>query len=125
VELFDAGASLDHGPCAELAIIGAKLYIDTRAKWCMVIGEEEVALPVVPQVKVTPNPFSAETELSFSNPNSSNYILTIQDLSGRVVKTVTNIRKDKIRLNWDGIDKGIYFFRLAGEQEFTGTLVVQ
>jgi len=125
VELFDAGASLDHGPCAELAIIGAKLYIDSRAKWCMVVGEGEGALKAVPQVKVTPNPFSAETELLFSNPNSSNYILTIQDLSGRVVKTVPNIRTDKIKLNWEGIDKGIYFFRLSGEQEFTGTLVAQ
>jgi pimeloyl-ACP methyl ester carboxylesterase len=125
VELFDAGGSLDHGPCAQFAIIGAKIYIDSRAKWCMVIGEEEEQLPVDPQVKVTPNPFSAETELSFSNPNNSNYILIVQDLSGRLVKTVPNIRTGTIKLNWEGIDKGIYFFRLSGEQEFSGTLVAQ
>ena len=109
----------------ELAIIFAKLYIDTRAKWCMVLGEEADPLPAEPQVKVTPNPFSAETELSFSNPNNSNYILTVQDLSGRLVKTVPNILTDNVKLNWKGIDKGIYFFRLSGEQEFSGTLVAQ
>ena len=76
-------------------------------------------------MKVTPNPFSAETELSFSNPNKSNYILTVQDLSGRLVKTVPNIRTGTIKLNWEGIDNGIYFFRLSGEQEFSGTLVAQ
>ena len=125
VELFDAGTNLDHGPCAEFAIIGAKIYIDSRAKWCLTIGEEEEAIPVNPEVKVTPNPFSGETEISFSNPNKSHYVLTVQDLSGRLVKTITNIRSDQFQLNWEGIDKGIYFFRLSGEQEFTGTLVAQ
>ena len=91
----------------------------------MTIGEEEEAIPVNPEVKVTPNPFSGETEISFSNPNKSHYVLTVQDLSGRLVKTITNIRSEQFKVNWEGIDKGIYFFRLSGEQEFTGTLVAQ
>lgn len=124
VELFDAGTALDHQPCAELAIIGAKIYIDSRAKWCMTVGEEEQLLKEV-NVKVVPNPFSGRTEISFSNLSRSNYTLTVQDLAGRLVKTITNIQDEKIELDWTGIDKGIYFFRLTGEQEFSGTLIAQ
>ncbi len=68
-----------------------------------------------------PNPFNPTTEISFSIPEQSDVVLTIYDITGRVVNTLVNEWKVAGRhsVTWDGSNKfgnrvgsGVYFYRL-------------
>ena len=77
-------------------------------------------------VKVRPNPFTNTSTLSFSNPNQENYTLLVNDLAGRTLKKIENIRTENIELSREGLINGIYYFQLIGkEKTLTGKLVVQ
>ncbi len=70
---------------------------------------------------VYPNPFSAEAAIRFSLPSSGRVTVTIYDMSGRAVRTLTDteMRAAEHILMWDGRDEsggmvgaGVYFCRL-------------
>jgi len=75
---------------------------------------------------IYPNPFNAEAAIRFSLPSASRVSVTIYDMSGRAVRTLsdTEMRAAEHTLMWDGLDEtgnpvgsGVYFCRLqaAGE----------
>ncbi len=61
-----------------------------------------------------PNPFSTTSELRL-NPNAkiTNATLTISDLTGRVVATLTNISSTSIMVDKGNLPNGVYFFKLV------------
>ena len=70
---------------------------------------------------VYPNPFSAEAAIRFTLPSSGRVSVTIYDMSGRVVRTLTDTEMSAAEhtLMWDGLDQqgssvgaGVYFCRL-------------
>ena len=70
---------------------------------------------------ICPNPFSAEAAISFSLPTSGHVSVTIYDMSGRAIRTLTNteMMAAEHKLIWDGLDAtghavgaGVYFCRL-------------
>jgi hypothetical protein len=73
-----------------------------------------------------PNPFNPETEITFGLPERSTVKITILDLLGREVMTLTNAeyRAGYQRVRWDGTDSngnkigsGIYFYRITATSE--------
>ena len=70
---------------------------------------------------IYPNPFSAEAAISFSLPSAGRVSVTIYDMSGRAVRTLsdTEMQAAEHTLMWDGLDQagsavgaGVYFCRL-------------
>ena len=82
VTLIDGG-NYDHGQCASMSIIAAKLFFDTKANFC--------------------------NDLSFFELNVQNDIIKIFDLFGRTVKGVSKSNLT-IKLHQDGsVQKTISF----------------
>lgn len=68
-----------------------------------------------------PNPFSAQAAISFALPASGHVNVTIYDMSGRAIRTLTDTEMQAAEhsLIWDGLDEsgnavgtGVYFCRL-------------
>ncbi|MCD4847725.1 MAG: T9SS type A sorting domain-containing protein, partial [Candidatus Aegiribacteria sp.] len=68
-----------------------------------------------------PNPFSAEAAISFSLPSTGHVSVTIYDMTGRAIRTLsdTEMMAAEHSLIWDGLDEtghavgaGVYFCRL-------------
>ncbi|MCK4671081.1 MAG: T9SS type A sorting domain-containing protein, partial [Candidatus Aegiribacteria sp.] len=68
-----------------------------------------------------PNPFSAEAAISFSLPSTGHVNVTIYDMTGRAIRTLsdTEMMAAEYSLIWDGLDEtghavgaGVYFCRL-------------
>ena len=60
-----------------------------------------------------PNPLSESSVLKFYNPVESFHTLVIYDLYGRVAKTQEGVFGDQITINKEGLNRGIYFFKIA------------
>jgi hypothetical protein len=81
-----------------------------------------------------PNPFSPLTRIDFAVPKKSNVSLAVFDVSGRMVRTLTDGAREAGRysINWDGRDArgdrvsaGVYFYRLTtGEETLTRKMTV-
>ena len=81
-----------------------------------------------------PNPFNPSTTLSFYLPRAEHVVLTIYDVSGRMVRRLLDepIGFGRTDLDWDGrnengvrVGSGVYFYRLqAGKHVFTKKLTV-
>lgn len=80
-----------------------------------------------------PNPFNAQTAISFSVPSACNATLRIYDMSGRLVRTLVDeeIAAASHTILWNGRDEtgvsvgsGVYFCRLeAAGRSFTQKLI--
>ncbi|MCP4633942.1 MAG: T9SS type A sorting domain-containing protein [candidate division Zixibacteria bacterium] len=71
-----------------------------------------------------PNPFNAQTNITFNLPEASNVTLDIYNTLGQKIDTVVNDRMDagQHTVSWDAgsLSSGVYFYKLtAGEEEIT------
>lgn len=76
-----------------------------------------------------PNPFNPTTTISFVVPERMPVVLTIHDVAGRVVATLTDDVRDagRHRITWnaDAVASGVYFAKLrAGKTEVSRKLVL-
>ncbi|MCD4697507.1 MAG: T9SS type A sorting domain-containing protein [Bacteroidales bacterium] len=76
-------------------------------------------------LNIYPNPFSNKTTIKFSNPNHSNYKLSVFSISGNKVFEMDNIQSDKIEFKKGNLTKGVYLIELKGEKVFWGKMVVK
>ena len=80
-------------------------------------------------LSVYPNPFNPSTNISFDLPRSSQVKLSVFDISGRLVETILNERRESGRysFSFDGasLASGIYFVRLnSGEHVQTAKMIL-
>lgn len=75
---------------------------------------------------LAPNPFNQYTKLEFENPNNKKYIFTVSDATGRLVKTMPNIKDSEVIIEKGNLKEGLYFFSLdnSGSTLITGKFVV-
>ena len=63
-----------------------------------------------------PNPFNAATEIEFALPQSSDIVLNVYDVTGRLAQTVASgkFAAGEHRVNFDaaGLSSGVYFYQL-------------
>ena len=81
------------------------------------------------QMVVFPNPFSDEIFFRFPETPNKNTDMRISDISGRIVKLVSNISLDPLNsfvLNTNDLKTGIYFYSTTiNGKSFTGKIIKQ
>ena len=80
---------------------------------------------ILPVASVRPNPASGSSIISFDNFNSAPYLLKVFDVSGRVVRTLTDITGDNVKVDYTDMPAGMYYFSLTGDRVYNGKLMVQ
>lgn len=75
-----------------------------------------------------PNPFNAQTTISFSIAKSGDVEIAIYDIAGRLVETVADeyysAGKHSVIWNGDNYSSGTYFARLTAESETISSKLV-
>lgn len=76
-----------------------------------------------------PNPFNPATTITFKLPQAAFATLRVYDLSGRIIATLVNEKKEagehRVKFEAHGLAAGMYFYRLqAGENFATRKLVL-
>ena len=73
--------------------------------------------PRMEDVRIYPNPFSQYTHISFTSSVSQQVTVTVHDINGRLVSTLTNEQvapgTHTFRWNAHGIEQGVYFYRIT------------
>jgi hypothetical protein len=79
------------------------------------------------EVTVYPNPFKQMTTLEVTGKDYEQLELSVFDVAGRLVKTITSKEQNRIQLTKDEMIQGVYFYQLKGDDELinTGKLVLQ
>jgi hypothetical protein len=66
----------------------------------------------IDDIIVYPNPSSETTNFYFSNPDNSEYTLIIYDCAGRIINKIANITDNRITLDNDDKQSGLYFYEI-------------
>jgi hypothetical protein len=76
---------------------------------------------------IAPNPFKSATYITFNNPNSKAYTLTLMDAVGRVARTYNNITSGVVDIQRGNLTAGMYFAILknAEGQSITQKLMAE
>ena len=94
----------------------------------LVIGLNEITTNEK-QLLVFPNPFSEEIFFQFPETPNKSSLLIISDVTGRIVKTETNLEVDPLNsflLNTTEMNTGIYFYTAQiNGKSFTGKIIKQ
>lgn len=74
---------------------------------------------------IYPNPASSETTVQF-NKSVNHAILTVYDISGQLVKQISNISSTSLKLTCDNLSNGIYFIKLtqSGSTHFAAKTMI-
>lgn len=73
------------------------------------------------QFAAKPNPFTHTTVLEFDNANNSTYTLTISDMTGKIVRQITDIKGNSISIERNNLPSGIYYATLVNAKGERGT----
>lgn len=76
------------------------------------------------KVKIYPNPASQYVTIEFYNSEQSSYTLTLYDTQQHLVKTITGITTNKVKIKREKLTSGLYLFELltSGQSPITGKL---
>ena len=76
---------------------------------------------------VYPNPLNQYSTLTFENLEKENYTLTLHDLHGRIVRTITDIITDQVLIERANLSSGLYFFHLYSDKNvrLAGKLLIE
>lgn len=78
-------------------------------------------LPEENSSAVYPNPSSTETKIMFNNSNGDIFNLNLFDYQGRLVRKITGIEGDAVKIERNELNEGMYFFRLeSGKKTIVG-----
>ena len=102
--------------------------LETRG-WCSVTCPSvSIEDPIdLGSVRTYPNPARQSFTLEYENPSGLPCTLTLYDLQGRKVRSINEIRTGEITLKRNGLDSGIYFYRLSmdGREYNTGKVLFE
>jgi len=65
------------------------------------------------KVFIYPNPFSDYTIIKLNKIEKNNFLLTITDITGKIIKIIDISSKEKFQLNGKDFDNGIYLFQFS------------
>ncbi len=96
---------------SDKALIGNKI----EGTCVTATGTKEVISYSDLNVNLFPNPFNSSTTLSFDNPLEENFELQLFDLSGKLVRTYSNITTDELTIERENLNQGLYVYQLKNE----------
>ncbi|NQU80447.1 MAG: T9SS type A sorting domain-containing protein [Bacteroidetes bacterium] len=76
-------------------------------------------------LKIYPNPVYGLSIVEFSNPDKKRYDCYIFDISGRILRSYSNLRKSSFVFNKEGLAEGIYFIELRGPETIRGRIIIE
>jgi hypothetical protein len=84
---------------------------------------------IIRDLRLAPNPATQQSELIINSAEQTGVLITIYDLSGRLVKKVANMDlnpgENTVKVKLDGMDEGYYFIRVSGKDfELNTPLVI-
>lgn len=74
---------------------------------------------------ISPNPMINASDLSFSNPDNLDYVLSITDMTGKVVRTYPASSQNQYLIERGSLNSGVYYYQLVGEATVGGKFVIQ
>ena len=77
------------------------------------------------QFKIYPNPVYGLSIVEFSNPDKKKYDCYVFDISGRIIRSYSNLRKSSFVFNKEGLAEGIYFIELRGTEILRGRVIIE
>jgi hypothetical protein len=118
--------------------VNAKDFVtwNTDASYCPLetgsrapAGTESVEQPAVVarpgQLALSPNPASGEVYLAMDWPLEATLTITLQDATGRLIRTEKTVAMERYRLGLQGLPEGIYTVQVTdGLQRETGKLLI-
>lgn len=90
-----------------------------------VLNTNEVT--TIKEVKITPNPTSGLSIVTFANPNNASHDIMVTSLTGQVIQKFQNITGTNLEINTQGLTAGMYFVTFQNELGEVGSekLIVQ
>lgn len=81
----------------------------------------------VKKVKVYPNPITDFSLIEIENPGNNSHTITVYNSRGQPIRSLQDIKTNRIPLEPRNLSKGIYFFQLNSKTElyFKGNFIVQ
>jgi hypothetical protein len=141
---FTIQSSWDEDQCVIISAIQDDNYINQRKEiWqgamkpvmeLVAVEEHEDDITATHQITAAPNPCVEGTAFSFMLPSGQEYSLTIYEISGRAVRTLSGVAtgtKDRVQWNLkddNGYDvsSGVYIYDFShGDEHSTGTIVIR
>lgn len=110
----------------KLVAYSANCYNDTTELTIWVVNTDNVNnLRINRNLKIYPNPFNLTTTIEFENQNNSAYNLKIFDVTGKEVKSVSDIKANQYTLSRESLSEGVYYIELTGENRYRNILIVE
>lgn len=103
------GIGFGGSPCSNL------IFMISEAPLCDLMLVNTVDLKLENSLRVYPNPFSDQVIIEFDNPNNEKFDFTIHDISGRVMRQLSNISGTQLTLEKQDLQAGVYFAVLRGK----------
>ncbi|MCK4700580.1 MAG: T9SS type A sorting domain-containing protein, partial [Bacteroidales bacterium] len=75
--------------------------------------------------KIYPNPVYGQSIVEFSNPDNEKYDCFIIDISGRIIRSYSNLRKSSFVFNKEELAAGIYFIELRGPKIIRERIIIK
>ena len=76
------------------------------------------------RLSIAPNPVSAVSKIGFPNSANAEYILSLYELTGRLVYRSVAITESSFEFNRKGIQSGLYLLELSGPETFRARIVI-
>jgi hypothetical protein len=92
------------------------VYVNTI---CTNVGIPELELQNI-NLSVVPNPFNGSTVISFDHLQGHDYTCRIYSSTGKLLRTMTNIRNGNFTFHKEGLSQGLYFAVLFDEEQIVG-----
>jgi predicted outer membrane repeat protein len=77
------------------------------------------------ELNIYPNPFNETTTLKFPNPENNLFSLRVLDLTGKVLREISNIAGSEYILERNDLQQGYYIIELSGERIYRGRIVIE
>jgi hypothetical protein len=82
------------------------------------------ALAKVEKLKIYPNPMTEGCVIEFPNPENTPYTLKIVTISGKTVKMLKNITSNRVEIQRNLLDLGVYLIEIKGDKVYHDRLIV-
>jgi len=71
--------------------------------------------------KIFPNPANQFALLEFLNSKNENYTFELYDINGQLLRVIEGIKTNKLKVERQNLEKGMYFFKLLSDKKMTLT----
>lgn len=68
-------------------------------------------------LKIYPNPFNQRTVIEFNNKDQKILSMTIMNISGQILRSISNINTSSVEIERQNLSSGLYFIKVFNDKE--------